>query len=166
MPTLSNDRQCDLNMNQVCSLPFDPHNFNWEKANKDGLYNHSFSSKGSSRTCGKLLAHCVAKVTALREKMGIRLCIFKIGVTSMPPNRFELYRNGGYSMMWILATSCSVDLVHMLEAALIHEFHKHVGCRNVAGSGGDGALNRIPPPPPPYFVYVAAARADQARRVL
>ncbi|CAK8995140.1 unnamed protein product [Durusdinium trenchii] len=52
----------------------------------------------------------------------------------------------------------------MLEAALVFEFHKHVGCRNQRGTGGDGALNRKDPSPPPYFVYVTGGRADQMRR--
>lgn len=65
-----------------------------------------------------------------------------------------------------LAESSSVDLVHMLEAALISEYHKHVGCKNAEGSGGDGALNRKPPAPPPYFMYIAGGRADQARWVV
>lgn len=64
--------------------------------------------------------------------------------------------------MWVIAQSNSVDLIHMLEAALISEFHKHVGCRNKEGTGGDGVLNRDNPPPPPYYVYITGGRADQS----
>ena len=53
----------------------------------------------------------------------------------------------------------------MLEAALISEFGKHVGCQNQSGSGGEGALNRKDPPKGPYFVYITGTRADQMRRV-
>lgn len=120
---------------------------------------------GSSATAGKLLSYCKSKIICFRERIGIRLCIFKIGVTSNPVPRFEMYKELGFSTMWILAISDSVDLVHMLEAALISEFHKHVGCKNREGSGGDGALNRKPPAPPPYFVYISGGRADQARWV-
>ena len=68
--------------------------------------------------------------------------------------------------MWLIAKSDSVDLVHLLEAALISEFAKHVGCRNQEGSGGgDGALLRKPPPNLPFYVYIAGGRADQNRRV-
>ena len=67
--------------------------------------------------------------------------------------------------MWLIATSNSVDLVHMLEAALVSEFHKHVGCRNREGSGGEGALNREAAAPPPYYVYITGGRADQPRSV-
>lgn len=121
--------------------------------------------KQPSPTCGKLLAHCLAKVISFREKVGIRLCVFKIGVTANPLTRFQLYAEKNFSMMWLIATSSSVDLIHMLEAALINEFHKHVGCKNVEGTGGDGALNRNPPAPPPYFVYITGGRADQSRWV-
>ena len=59
----------------------------------------------------------------------------------------------------------SVDTSHMLEASLIHEYGKHVGCQTKKGSGGEGALNKEDRPPGPYFVYVMAGRADQGRRV-
>jgi len=116
-------------------------------------------------TCGKLLGYCKDKVTTFREIQGIRVCIFKIGVTADPVSRFQLYLKQGFTSMWLIATSDSVDLVHMLEAALISEFSKHVGCRNLAGTGGDGALNRKPPAEPPYYVYITGGRADQPRWV-
>ena len=53
----------------------------------------------------------------------------------------------------------------MLEAALIAEFSKHVGCRNKDGTGGEGKINRDTPPVGPYYVYVTGGRADQSRRV-
>ena len=129
-----------------------------------GIYDHSMKTV-SNPTAGKILSHCKSKAICLREKIGIRLCIFKIGVTADPVSRFDMYRDKGFTTMWILAKSDSVDLVHMLEAALISEYHKHVGCKNKEGSGGDGALNRKPPAPPPYFVYISGGRADQARWV-
>ena len=63
--------------------------------------------------------------------------------------------------MWLIAVSQSADLIHMLEAALVMEFHKHVGCRNKEGSGGEGALNKKDRVPPPYFAYVTGGRADR-----
>ena len=116
-------------------------------------------------TCGKLLEHCKDKVLAFREGLGIRLAVFKIGVTASPSERFPSYMKMGFTGMWLIAKSDSIDLVHMLEAALISEYHQHVGCRNKKGSGGDGALNRRDPSPPPYYVYVVGGRADQMRRV-
>ena len=116
-------------------------------------------------TCGKLLEHCKDKVVAFRECLGIRLTVFKIGVTANPDERFPSYVKMGFTGMWLIAKSDSIDLVHMLEAALISEYHQHVGCRNKKGTGGDGALNRRDPSPPPYYVYVVGGRADQMRRV-
>lgn len=110
-------------------------------------------------TCGKLLAHCKDRVTVFRSKTGIRLCVFKVGVTADPTSRFKLYEEKGFTSMWLIAKSDSVDLVHMLEAALIGEFSQHVGCRNASGTGGEGALNRNPPVDPPYYVYVTGGRA-------
>lgn len=121
--------------------------------------------RASLPTCGKLLAHCKEKVISFREKVGIRLCVFKIGVTAEPSKRFQLYKEQGFTSMWLIATSHSVDLVHMLEAALISEYHKHVGCRNRESTGGEGALNRSVPIEPPYYVYITGGRADQRRRV-
>ena len=137
----------------------------WKKAQNLGLYNHCMPKNGSSPTCGKILSHCKSKVSAFREKIGIRVCVFKLGVTASPLTRFHMYKEQNFSSMWVVAESSSVDLIHMLEAALISEYHKHVGCKNAEGSGGDGALNRKPPAPPPYFMYIAGGRADQARWV-
>ena len=67
--------------------------------------------------------------------------------------------------MWIIHKSDHVELVHMLEAALISENQLILGCRNAANSGGEGALNRPNAGGPPYFVYVTGGRADQGRRV-
>lgn len=116
-------------------------------------------------TAGKLLAHSKDKVTAFREKIGIRVCVFKIGATANPIARFPSYLKTGFTGMWVIASSESVPMIHMLEAALISEFSKHVGCRNKIGSGGEGALNREQCPDPPYFIYVTGGRADQPRRV-
>ena len=42
-------------------------------------------------------------------------------------------------------------LTHMLEAALISEFHTSTGCRNAPESGGEGGLNRKKHLGPPFF---------------
>ena len=144
---------------------FDLQTLDWRKANEMGIYNHSMSKHGPSPTCGKLLGHCKDKVASFREKMGVRICIFKLGVTTNPMSRFELYKEKGYSKMWLLATCSSVDLLHMLEAALISEHYQHVGCKNSKGSGGEGALNRTLPAPPPYFLYIVGGKADQGQWV-
>ena len=129
------------------------------------IHDHCMTPTVRLPTCGRLLAHCIDKVTAFREKEGIRICCFKIGVTAAPAIRFESYQTKGFTSMWLIATSDCVNLVHMLEAALISQFFRHVGCKNAEGTGGDGALNKQPPPKPPYYVYVTGGRADQRRWV-
>ena len=54
--------------------------------------------------------------------------------------------------MWVIWSSTSVDIVHMLGAALLSEFGRHVGCQNQLGT----ALNKADRPDPPYFVYMFA----------
>ena len=144
----------------------DPERYDWKTLNNLGIYNHCMIKTKVSPASGRILSHCMEKVVSFREKTGgIRLCIFKIGVTADLASRFQLYKDQGYTAMWVLDIASTVEHVHMLEAALIYEYHKHVGCKNRKGSGGDGALNRRPPTPPPYFTYVVGGRADQNRWV-
>ena len=123
------------------------------------------SGQAAKATSGKILSHCRDQTICFRENIGLRVCVFKIGVTANPITRYLDYLDQGYQTMWLLAVSPSADLIHMLEAALIMEFHKHVGCRNKEGSGGEGALNKKHKAPPPYYAYVTGGRADQLRRV-
>lgn len=58
-----------------------------------------------------------------------------------------------------------LSLVHMLETALISEFHHVTGCRNAANTGGEGVGTRMSRPDPPFFVYVTGGRVDQLKRV-
>ena len=139
--------------------------FDWNASKSLGIHNRCLKLDQKRVSCGKILAHAKEQVSALRERVGIRLCCFKVGVTTNPLIRFQLYLEKGYHEMWVISTSSSIDLIHMLEAALISEFGRHVGCQNKYGSGRDGALNQEHPQPPPYFVYVVAGRADPPRRV-
>ena len=66
--------------------------------------------------------------------------------------------------MWVIFSGDNAGEVHMLEAALIQEFHVCVGCQNSPNSGGEGALNR-PCAVGPFFVYITGGRADQHKRV-
>ena len=63
----------------------------WGNAQSIGVYNHCLP-RTASPTCGKLLAHCKSKVDAFREKMGVRVTIFKIGCTACPVTRFDMYK--------------------------------------------------------------------------
>ena len=144
---------------------FDGEKFDWQCVRKYNLVNHCVLSRaGPLPTCGKILEHAVSKITAFRESVGVKLCVFKVGVTSNPLTRYVMYRKQGFTMMWVITKSSSVDLIHMLEAACVSHFNMHVGCRNQRGSGGEGALNRANPTPP-FFLYVTGGRADQPRRV-
>ena len=122
---------------------FDGEKFEWQSVRRYNLVNHCpFPRVGHLPTCGKILEHAVSKITAFRETIGVRLCVFKVGVTSNPLKRYVMYLKQGFTMMWVITKSSSVDLIHMLEAACVSHFSMHVGCRNQRGSGGEGALNR------------------------
>ena len=144
---------------------FDAASFDWKLVKPMGLVNHCASEARSNPTCGRILARCQEKVTSFRETVGIRVCVFKLGVSSNPLKRFIGYRQQGFDSMWVIAVSHSLDLIHMLEAGLVALFHQHVGCRNKSGTGGEGALNKKDKAPPPYFMYVTGARADQFKRI-
>ena len=132
----------------------------WDEVREFGLLNRCNSSEG--KTSGKVLTYCKDMVTSFREKMGIRVCIFKVGVTSNPVSRYIGYKKIGFQAMWVINSSTSVELTHMLEAALIALFGHHIGCRNRTHSGGEGALGRNQPP---FYVYITGGRADQHRAV-
>ena len=96
--------------------------------------------------------------------MGISLCVFKIGVTANPARRYIAYLEKNFTSMWIIYMGDCVREIHMLEAALIHEFHSCSGCRNSPNTGGEGALNRKDSLGP-YYLYITGGRADQNKRV-
>lgn len=142
---------------------FDGENFDWGLVRKYQLLNHCIRSAYERRTptSGKILAHALSQITCFRETIGVRLCVFKVGVSSNPIIRYTSYLEKGFTDMWILTKSYSVDQIHMLEAACISHFSRHVGCRNQHDSGGEGALNKKDPPRPPFFLYVTGGRADR-----
>ena len=140
--------------------------FDWNKVKDLGILNLcSQATVPPSMTCGRILSLTTQRVTSFRQKLGLQLCVFKVGVTSNPLYRFAKYRDLAFTNMWLVWVSDSVDLVHMLEASLIQQFYQETGCRNKGGTGGEGSLNKADPPSPPYFVYVTGGRADQLRRV-
>lgn len=135
----------------------------WEKLRPHGLVLKCVQSS-QAVTCGKILSRAKAEVTSMREAIGVRLCCFKIGITSNPPQRYASYIQRGFTRMSVLAISNSIDLISMLEAALISEFQQHVGCKNKWNSGGEGGLDKRSLDPP-FYAYVAGGRADQSRWV-
>ena len=136
----------------------------WEKFKPLGLVKKWLPSC-EKHTCGKILLHAKTQIDGLRERMGVRITCFKVGVTSDPPKRFESYLESGYTCMHVIAESSSIDMIHMLEAALIGQYAQHIGCKNKPNSGGEGALNRHVVLPGPFYAYVVAGRADQPRWV-
>lgn len=129
------------------------------------IQDKTLRTQGPRTSCGKILAHARKQVVAFREYIGINVCVFKIGVTANPERRIQSYLDKNFSSMWLICVHEEVGLVHMLEAALVAEFHQVSGCRNAAGSGGEGALNRSNRESPPYYVYITGGRADQFKKV-
>lgn len=145
---------------------FKTESFQWDVVQSLGVLNRMMKESARCVTAGKLLEHCKNQITALRESTGgVRLCIFKVGVTTNPIVRFCTYVKQGFQKMFVLAISEHVDQIHMLEAACISEFAKHVGCKNAVNSGGEGALHRNDVVPP-FYLYVVGGRADEGRWVL
>lgn len=141
---------------------FEGETFNWQSVRRYQLLNHCDRfRRRKSPTCGKILSHARSQITAYREHIGVRICVFKVGITSNPPRRYASYLKLGFSSMWIITQTDSRDLISMLEAACISHFSCHVGCRNKEESGGEGALNQANPPEPPFYLYVVGARADR-----
>ena len=127
------------------------------------IFNRVPKSTFPRPTSGRILLHARQQVSGLRERLGIGVCIFKIGVTANPVLRFKEYFQKKYTHMWIIFSSPDLGQIHMLEAALIALFHTSAGCRNAPNTGGEGALNRKNHGGPPFYVYVTAARGDQAK---
>ena len=107
----------------------------WDELLRYNIHNKTMKFQVKMPPSGKILTHCKRMVCAFRESMGVSLCIFKIGVTADPVNRFSDYQTKAFSVMWIIYVSDDLSLTHMLEAALISEFNAASGCRNAPGSG-------------------------------
>ena len=149
---------------ETIAAELDPSAIPWDRLRSFGLVNRLMRMQPQQPFSGRILAHATQQVTSFREHMGISLCVFKVGVTANPPCRYLQYMAKNFTSMWVIFSSDSVKEVHMLEAALISLFHAGTGCQNVAGSGGEGALNKQSARPP-FFVYVTGGRADQNKRV-
>ena len=144
---------------------FDGTNIPWDQLKECHVHNRLPRFSSPSPTCGKILLHSKQQVNAFREMMGISICVFKIGISVNPAQRFISYLDVNFQVMWVIYQGPDIGLVHMLEAALIDEFHPVSGCRNAAHSGGEGGLNERCHLGPPYFVYITGGKADQLKRV-
>lgn len=146
-------------------LQFVSSTFDWNMVKGHGLLYKCLNTSKSQPTCGRILEHAKEQVMNMLCKIGITLCVFKIGITANPLVRYASYVEMGYTTMWLINESSSLELTSMLEAALISSFQDRKGCKNKANSGGEGSFNKAKPPKPPYFTYVVGGRADQPRWV-
>ena len=55
---------------------FDSASFNWQLVRQHGLVNCCVKPP-RVLTCGKILSHALNKITAFREKLGVRICVFQ-----------------------------------------------------------------------------------------
>ena len=113
-------------------------------------------------TAGTVLQRCLAEVTKFRNRMGRKLCVYKLGLTSNPVLRFDFYKDANYTHMSLLHVSPNLGLCQMLEAALIASNMSERECRNQR-TGGEGPPSSEEEPF--HFVYVVGARADQLKRI-
>lgn len=160
----------DTKRKEVLALLHDVHQMSfveppWDELRHCLIYKHIPAKITQFTTCGKILAHSRQKASAFRERHGSALCVFKIGVTANPAQRFIQYLQKNFTSMWIIFMSDDLSLVHMLEASLIALFSDIRGCRNSPNTGGEGALNRSGHHEPPFFVYIVGGRADQRKNV-
>lgn len=122
----------------------------------------SFSRRPKANTAGSILQRCLSQVSQFRDRMGRKLCVYKLGLTSNPIVRFDFYKQDNYTHMTLLHATSNLGVAQMLEAALIAPNLSEKACRNER-YGGEG---------PPcceqqcfHFVYVVGARADQFKPI-
>ena len=90
---------------------FEASSFDWMCVKPFGLVYRCLRHQLEKKLCcGKVLEHAKSMVTHFREEIGIRLCCFKIGVTSNPLLRFASYIERGYAQMWVISVSPSIEL--------------------------------------------------------
>ena len=112
-------------------------------------------------TAGNVLQHCKQKLERLRAELGCQVCVYKIGYTSNPIQRFRSYELANFSVMLLLHVTPCKGTALMLEAALIDLHMGTPGCRNEKPGGeGGGHIEAYH-----FYVYVVAARADQFKPI-
>lgn len=115
------------------------------------------SPKRLKATAGTILQSCLTQVDNFRTRMNKNLCVYKVGLTSHPPRRFQFYKEANYTQMTLLHVTEHVGTAQMLEAALIAFHLSQHGCRNerFGGEGPPAAHEE-----PFHFIYIVGARAD------
>ena len=112
-------------------------------------------------TAGVVLQHCIRKLELFRASLGSAVCVYKIGYSSNPIQRFESYQLANFTNMWVLHVTECKGTALMLEAALIAFNAGCVGCRNEK-PGGEGPQHLQPEH---FYVYAVGARADQCKPI-
>ncbi len=115
-------------------------------------------------SAGTILQRCISEINRFRDRMGRKLCVYKIGLTSNPCVRFEFYKEANYTNMTLLHVSDQLGVIQMLEAALIARNRTENACRNER-PGGEGPPYSKDDPLSFHFVYVVGARADQMKPI-
>ena len=118
--------------------------------------------KRQKASAGTVLRRCFSEIDSFRDRMGRKLCVFKVGLTSNPIVRFSFYKDANYTHMSLLHVSHNLGLCQMLEAALIASNLSERGCRNQR-YGGEGPPSAEQEPF--HFVYIVGARADQFKAI-
>lgn len=155
----------DLNRTTAVSEPLETLKCLEYKFQMDGI---CVSYLGHARiytaTAGTILQRCISEVNRFRHRMGKKLCVYKIGLTSNPCVRFQFYKEANYTHMTLLHVSDQLGVVQMLEAALITMNKPEHACRNErpGGEGPPGSKNEHHNF---FFVYVVGARADQMKAI-
>lgn len=118
--------------------------------------------QGQNATAGTILQRSLKQIDTFRNRMGRKLCVYKLGLTSNPVRRFEFYKEANYTHMTLLHYSTNLGLCQMLEAAVIAANVSERECRNQRyGGEGPPSLEKEPF----HFVYVVGARADQSKPI-
>ena len=139
----------------------------WKQSLESGI---SFDVLPPATRSGKLLGHCVQKIMQLRRNLGgLPLCVYKIGITSDPNQRWRSYREQRFTSMLCVHATNNLSVVEHLEAALILTFSVDTqgSLRNI-NTGGEGMRLKGGEArfAPPYFVYCVGADASQRALLL
>ena len=75
----------------------------WEAFQRCYIFNRTLRNMSLLTPCGRILAHAKQQVVSFRERLGVNVCVFKIGVTTTPAARFQSYCcEMNFSIMWIV----------------------------------------------------------------
>ena len=123
---------------------------------ESGIEDHSLCMPYASP--GDVFWHAFPKVHELHRLFSIP--IFQVGITTSPDIRFQSYKEGNWSAMWIVLASSELGPVEELEIKLISSLGALSECRNIRGGGG-GGLRKCFLSAQRFLTYIVGAPADQ-----